>query len=218
MRRFQATLIAAGLAAAPAGAVAGPSKDQPGPPPQTVEKFEWSMSKGRLGVMVMSLTPELRNYLGAAEDRGVLVARVVPGSPASSAGIAVGDVIISVRGQKVDAASDVLAALSGLGKGQDVVVELVRDHKPITLHAKLIDDAPRGALDSQWSSDPWLRDWMKPFDANRMFGPPGESSWFREWMQSFGLEPSTPSDVPSWLRQLRELIQPTPPNKTTLHS
>ena len=54
MRRFQALLIAAGLAAAPASAVAGPSNQET---PQTVEKFAQRLisqagqlaCRGRLG-------------------------------------------------------------------------------------------------------------------------------------------------------------------------
>src|SRR4051812_40693633 len=117
MRRFQALLIAAGLAAAPASAVASPSNHS-WSTPQTFEKFELSTSKGRLGVMVMSLTPELRTHFGAAQDRGVLVAHVEPGTPAAAAGITVGDVIVEVRGKAIDGASDVLSALADVTKGQ----------------------------------------------------------------------------------------------------
>jgi S1-C subfamily serine protease len=97
MRRFPALLCVAGLAAAPASAVAGPSND-PWSVTQsrTVEKFEWSTSKGRLGVMVMSLTPELRKHFGAPDDRGVLVAHVEPDTPAAKAGVEVGDVIAPI--------------------------------------------------------------------------------------------------------------------------
>jgi hypothetical protein len=58
MRRFQALLIAAGLAAAPATAIGGPSGRAASP--QTHDRFEWTMDRGRLGVLVMGLTPELR--------------------------------------------------------------------------------------------------------------------------------------------------------------
>src|SRR5512147_2865056 len=128
MRRIPALLCVAGLATAPASVAAGPSKD-PWSTPQsnTVEKFEWSTAKGRLGLMVMSLTPELRKHFGAAEDRGVLVAHVEPSTPAAAAGIAVGDVIVGVRGHKVDAAPDVLSALADVTKGERVTVELLRD-------------------------------------------------------------------------------------------
>lgn len=205
MRRFQALLVTAGLAAVPSGAVAGPSHNDPWSTSQTFEKFEWSTSKGRLGVLVMSLTPELRKHLGATEDRGVLTARVEAGTPAQVAGIEVGDVIVSVRGQKVDAASDVSSAIAGVGKGQDVAVEIVRDGKPVTLHVKLTDDVPSNA-----SMPPWLRDWMKPFDTSHHFAPLDEPSWFREWMKPF-YPKASPSDEHSWLRKLREWLQPANP-------
>src|SRR4051794_19560494 len=117
MRRFHALLIAAGLAAMPASAAAGPSDDS-WSMPQVFEKYELSTSRGRLGVMVMSLTPELRKHFGAADDRGVLVAHVAPGTPAAAAGITVGDVIVTVRGHAIGAAADVLTALDDVSRGQ----------------------------------------------------------------------------------------------------
>lgn len=169
MRRFQALLVAAGLAAAPASAVAKPSGAGDPWSAMRVETLEWSASKGPLGVLVMSLTPELQKHLGAGDERGVLVARVEPGTPAAKAGIAVGDVIVSVRGQKVSAAADVLSALSGLGKDQAVTVELVRDGKARSLEATLDADVPRleGPLPS---ATRWFREWFKPLEMK--MGPP----------------------------------------------
>jgi hypothetical protein len=66
MRRFHALLMAAGLAAMPESAAAAPSKSSWSTPP-AFEKSELSASRGRLGVMVMSLTPELQTYLGAPD-------------------------------------------------------------------------------------------------------------------------------------------------------
>lgn len=159
MRRIPALLCVAGLAAAPASAAASPSS-----PPhssaymQTVEKSEWATSKGRLGVMVMGLTPELRTHFGAPNDRGVLVAHVDPASPAAAAGIAVGDVIVEVDGQKVEAAPDVLSALADIDKGEHAKIEVLRDRKARTLDATLADNA---GANTTWSL-PWLRHWLKP--------------------------------------------------------
>jgi S1-C subfamily serine protease len=89
MRRIPALLCVAGLATAPTSVAAGPSNDPWSTPrAQTVEKFEWSTAKERLGVMVMGLTPDLRKHFGAPEDRGVLVAQVESGTPAATAGMA----------------------------------------------------------------------------------------------------------------------------------
>jgi membrane-associated protease RseP (regulator of RpoE activity) len=161
MRRIPALLCVAGLAAAPASAAAGPSSDPWSiAQTQTVEKLEWSTSKGRLGVMVMGLTPELRKHFGAWPDRGVLVAHVDPGTPAAKAGIEVGDVIVEVHGKKIATAVDVLSALADVGKGEPTKIELVRDGKSRTLDATLVD---HGHATTMWSPR-WLRDWLKPLD------------------------------------------------------
>ena len=192
MRRFHALLIAAGLAAMPASAAAGPSHDS-WSTPRFVDKYEWSTSKGRLGVMVMGLTPELRKHFGAAEDRGVLVAHVEPGTPAAAAGISVGDVIVNVRGRAIDDPTDVLAALADVTKGQVVAVEIVRDKKPLSLQATITNDTASDVMPwSRWP--PWVREMMRPFVV------PDETA--------------APLD-PGWLRGL---LQPSKPNKPSLRS
>ena len=190
MRPIPALLCVAGLAAAPARVAAGPSSDPwSTAQTQTAERFEWSTAKGRLGVMVMGLTPELRTHFGVPEDRGVLVAHVDPGTPAATAGIQVGDVLVEVRGKKIDAAPDVLSALADVGKGEHATIELVRDGTSRTLDATFADDSALATV--PWSP-PWLRDWMKPFD---------------------GLEPVEPTTraassnaLPAWLEKLHELL------------
>ena len=186
MRRFHALLIAAGLAAMSASAAAGPSNDS------VFEKYELSTSRGRLGVMVMSLTPELRKHLGAAEDRGVLVAHVEPGTPAAAAGVAVGDVIVNVQGRAIGGAVDVLTALADVTRGQTVTVEIVRDKKPVSLQATLASDA---ASRMKVPSMPqWLHEMMNPSVAPDDTASPFESRWFRE------------------------LLHPSKPNESSLHS
>ncbi len=54
------------------------------------------------GLALQSLTPQLRMFFGAGEDEGVLVATVESGSPAETAGLRAGDVIVEVAGLTVD--------------------------------------------------------------------------------------------------------------------
>jgi len=162
MRRFHALLIAAGLAAMPASAAAGPLHDS-WLTSQVSERYGWSTSKTRLGVLVMSLTPELRKHLGAAEDHGVLVAHIDPGMPAAAAGIAVGDVIVKVRGRAIGAAADVLTAFADVTRGERIALEVVRDKKPMSLQATLAKGATTDPVTDPWSILPqWMRDMMKP--------------------------------------------------------
>lgn len=160
MRRLHVLLVTAGLLTAPTSAVAGPDRTKDGDHP--TETFEWSMatSQPRLGVMVVGLTPELRTYFGAPADRGVIVGRVEPGSAAAAAGLAIGDVLTAVRGAAIDSGADVLAALASDKKGDAVMLSVIRDRKPMTLSATLLNDA--GAMTRREPHWPrWIRKWMR---------------------------------------------------------
>ena len=158
MRKLTAGLVAATLSAVSAVAIAGPDSKSADPWDQE-QTFEWmSSSEGaRLGVMVMSMTPELRGYFGAANDKGVLVARVEPDSAAAKAGVKVGDVIVDVRGSAVEDAGDVIQALSDSKTGDKVDVAVVRDHKPVTLHATIATVKPHHEKAAWRSMFPWFR-------------------------------------------------------------
>jgi S1-C subfamily serine protease len=88
-----------------------------------------NLSRGRLGVTVDELTPQLAEYFGAKE--GVLVAAVGDDSPAARAGLKAGDVITSVNGQPVRSRTDLVRELANAGDG-DVSIGTVRDRKPGT--------------------------------------------------------------------------------------
>ena len=165
MRRFHAFLLSAGLVAAPAGALARPSDSTATSDPTHTEKLESSASKGRLGVLVMSLTPELRTHFGSLDKTGVLVARVEPGSPAALAGIAVGDVLVDVNGSKVDDALDVIAALASVRDDQKITVKVLRDHKSQTLDVRM-SRPTTGVLERLPAFD-WLRELFTGTGANR---------------------------------------------------
>lgn len=127
--------------------------------------------KGRLGVSVLEISPELRAHFGAPRDRGVLINTVRPDSPAAKAGIAVGDVVTEVDGAPVEGASQVLSAMADRKKGEMVDVVLVRGGKSMTVRARMEDDP--GAFSA--APDAW-RDLDHGFD----FGLPGERSVRRE--------------------------------------
>jgi serine protease Do len=155
MQILNALLIAGGLAAVPASVAAGPTMNS--------EHVEFSAGKARLGVYVMSLTPELRKHFGAGEDRGVMVARVEPMSAAARAGLMPGDVVTEVGSRPVADASDVISALSSVPKDGKVTLAVVRDGKKLELSATLTA-APMSWADPFFSTD-WLHDFFQQFDA-----------------------------------------------------
>ncbi len=100
------------------------------------------VNRGQLGVTTLSLSPEFRKSLGLAENaQGALVSQVAEGSAAARAGIEVGDVITSVRGQPIRTNAELRNTIGMLKVGESVVLGLLREGKPLTLTAVLREPA-----------------------------------------------------------------------------
>jgi serine protease Do len=98
-------------------------------------RFFGNPGRGRLGVGLQQLTPQLAEYFGAKD--GVLVTTVEQDSPAGRAGLKAGDVITSVNGTAVDSAADVMQAMRDMGDGSELTITYMRDRKTATARAKL---------------------------------------------------------------------------------
>ena len=97
-------------------------------------------ARGRLGVTVESLSPQLADYFGV-KDGGALVSSVTAGSAAEKAGIKAGDVITSVNGGRVRDAES-LSREIGDATGTELAIGIVRDKKETSLKATI--DKPKG--------------------------------------------------------------------------
>jgi serine protease Do len=92
------------------------------------------MDRGRLGVAIQSLTPQLAEFFGTTD--GVLVTTVREESPAARAGIKAGDVITSIDGKPVGSPRDLIEAIRG-DASADVKISYVRDRKSVDVQVKL---------------------------------------------------------------------------------
>ena len=104
----------------------------------------------RLGVQLVETTPDLRRHLGGTDEAGVLVGKVLPGTPAEKAGIKVGDLILTVDGQEVEDSGELVDALDDKD-GKTISIDLVRDGKRTTVQAVLpeqenVPDGPQAGL------------------------------------------------------------------------
>jgi membrane-associated protease RseP (regulator of RpoE activity) len=102
----------------------------------------------RLGVMVMGLTPELRQFFGVPNDRGVLIAKVEPSSPAARAGLQAGDVLVRVGRQPARSASDVVQALAAQAGGRIRLV-ISRRGQPLRLQAVVAGQRQQSSTPTQ---------------------------------------------------------------------
>lgn len=97
--------------------------------------------RGRLGVSVQSITPELAEFFGA-KNGGALVSSVAPDSAASKAGVTAGDVIVSINGRAVADSDELIREIEDISGEATIVV--LRDKKQVTLKATLQADRPSG--------------------------------------------------------------------------
>jgi serine protease Do len=82
-------------------------------------------AKGKWGMGLREVNPSGPGKSAADVQRGVQVARVQLGSPADSAGIQAGDIILSVNRQPVNSVQEALDAI-GKTSGQDSLLLLVK--------------------------------------------------------------------------------------------
>ncbi len=108
----------------------------PGMPGELMDlDVQVSMGKGRLGVGVQALTPELAEYFGVKE--GVLVTSVQKDGAAAKAGVKVGDIITTVDGTSIDDPAELRRRVWKDGAAADLALGISRDKKAQTLKVQL---------------------------------------------------------------------------------
>ena len=100
------------------------------------------VKRGQLGVGIQTLTPELAGAMDLAMTRGVLITQVAEDTPAAKAGLRTGDIITAVDGKPVDSAAQLRNAVGLKRVGDAIVLQLVRDGRPMTVRTTL---AARGS-------------------------------------------------------------------------
>ncbi len=95
------------------------------------------VQRGRLGIIGQDLTPELSKAFGLERARGVVVAQVLPKSPADQAGVESGDVITRINGAEIRDFGQLRNSIGLLKIGDAVKIELLREGKPRVVTAKI---------------------------------------------------------------------------------
>ncbi len=88
--------------------------------------FSWDSDGGYLGVQTEEVTRENFAKLGLREVRGVAIAKVVEGSPAQSAGLQDGDVIVRVNGDEISSGRKLTRMISEISPDHTAKVTVLR--------------------------------------------------------------------------------------------
>jgi len=114
------------------------------------------IARGYLGVGLQPLDNDLASALGVAKDKGEVISRIEPGSPAEKAGIKQGDVIVKVAGKDVTRDTTLTYLVANQTPGTKIPFELVRDGKHVAVEVTLGTRPPEDQIAgfSQGDDDP----------------------------------------------------------------
>jgi len=91
------------------------------------------VARGWLGVLIQQVTRELAESFSMNMPQGALVAQVLPDSPASKAGLEVGDIILTFDGKEVANSASLPPMVGGTPIDQRVALEVLRKGKRLSL-------------------------------------------------------------------------------------
>lgn len=114
-----------------------------------------------LPALAQEPNPALLGVIAVEGEKGIEIADVVAGSPAAAAGLAAGDLLLSIDGREMKRASDVDAALRGKRPGDEARVAYRRGDAKAEARAKLVARAaceelkPRKRGETGFKAPPW---------------------------------------------------------------
>jgi serine protease Do len=94
-----------------------------------------------MGVSMQNVLPEDAEYFGLPEVQGALIQSVTDGSPAESAGLETGDVIVAIDGEPVATSGNLQNRVAQFRPGDRITVTVYRDRRPMDVEIRL-DEAP----------------------------------------------------------------------------
>lgn len=106
-------------------------------------KDNGEVTRGWLGVAIQDLTPELAEYYGLKNKKGVLVTHVYEDDPADKGGIRPHDIIVSVGDQRVTTTRELSSAIAASLIGKTTSITILRNgiEKAVYVKLKKRDDA-----------------------------------------------------------------------------
>jgi serine protease Do len=117
-----------------------------------------SVSRGYLGVLIQDVDNNLAESFGLDKPRGALVSKVLPNTPASDAGLEVGDIIIKFNGINIRYSSELPPIVGRSAVDKSHKLEIIRNGKTVTKSIKVAQLPKDGIQANSSSSAPKMID------------------------------------------------------------
>ncbi len=134
-----------------------------------VMSFNTHERGGWLGVSIQDITSKLAKKKGLKSDEGAYVTNVVDDSPADSAGVKEGDVIVEFNDKTIDDADDLLHAVQKSKPGTKTSIVVMRNNEKKSL-AISVGKSRRRNRSEGFSFGPPMLPHMFMFGASRTWG------------------------------------------------
>src|SRR3989449_1942458 len=102
--------------------------------------------RGWLGIAIQDVTDQLSGSFGVKERGGVLVAEGMKGSPADTAGLKAGDVVVELSGTPIKEVPDLQRRIASIRPGQTMKLVVIRDKKAVPITVKIDHTPPHAPL------------------------------------------------------------------------
>src|SRR6267143_2486687 len=98
------------------------------------------IKRGRIGVAIQDLTPDLAQALGTRHTQGAVIARVEPGSPAERAGLRTNDLVVAINGAPMRSGTELRnrVGLSRIGDAVELTVERGGTERNVTVRIEQV--------------------------------------------------------------------------------
>ena len=104
---------------------------------QADDQSQTQTSKPWMGVSLADITPKLVQQLGLTQDKGVVIVKVVSGSPAEQAGLQEKDILLKIGDTDIDTAKKAVSTVSSYKVGDAVTLTIIRGTDQKTLNVTL---------------------------------------------------------------------------------
>jgi serine protease Do len=105
---------------------------------QQLRKFG-RLHRTEIGVNIQAISPTLAAAMKLPRNYGVIISDVLPDGPAATAGVEIGDILLSVDGHMADSVPYVAFRLLSVNPGENARLELLRGKEHLTINVPVME-------------------------------------------------------------------------------